>query len=131
MAWQSHCDRVQIMPSVPRIWIDYRPVRIGWVIPERDITRFTKAAAWSSCLWGGSFNPVIPIDDLTLADRLVKTFALDVLIPIDATDAARTFIERFPYLTHERWHEPIMRVRGHKACHSANLSASGQASNPL
>ena len=99
------------MPSAPRIWLDYRPVRIGWVIPDRDITRFAKAAAWSSCLWGGRFNPIIPIDDSALADQLVKAFTLDLLIPIDATDAVRTFIERFPYLTHERWREPIFTGR--------------------
>ena len=86
------------MPSPPRIWLDYRPVRIGWVVPDRDVTLLAKAAAWSSCLWGGRFNPIIPIDDLALADRLVTAFGLDVLIPTDSTDTVRTFIERFPYL---------------------------------
>jgi hypothetical protein len=100
------------MSSAPRIWLDYRPVRIGWVIPNRDITHLTKAAVWSSCLWGGRSNPVIPIDDSALADQLVNIFGLDVLIPIDSTDAARTFIARFPHLTHERWSESIFVEKG-------------------
>ena len=79
------------MPNAPRIWVNYRPVRIGWVIPDNDITRLAKAAAWSSCLWGGRFNPVIPIDDPALADQVVKTFALDVLIPIDLSLSASYF----------------------------------------
>ena len=99
------------MQGAPRIWLDYRPVRIGWVIPDRDITRLAKAAAWSSCLWGGQYNPVIPIDDPALAEQLVKTFAVDLLIPIEETDAARTFIERFPYLPHTRWHGTIFTRR--------------------
>jgi hypothetical protein len=68
------------MPSAPRIWLDYRPVRIGWVIADRDIARLATAATWSSCLWGGRFNPIIPIHDVTLADQLVKTFAVDILL---------------------------------------------------
>jgi hypothetical protein len=99
------------MPSAPRIWVDYRPVRVGWVIPDRDITRLAKAAAWSSCLWGGQFNPVIPIDDPALADQLVRSFAVDLLIPIDATDATRILIDRFPHLAHTLWREPIFTRR--------------------
>jgi hypothetical protein len=94
-----------------------------WALKERRygsafnaiiITRLAKAAAWSSCLWGGQFNPVIPINDPALADQLVKTFALDVLIPIDVTEKARTFINRFPHLTHERWREPIFSGRAER-----------------
>jgi hypothetical protein len=99
------------MPSAPRIWLNYRPVRIGWVIPDRDIARLATAAAWSSCLWGGRFNPIIPIHDVILADQLVKTFAVDLLRPVHETDATRNFIDRFPYLRHDRWHETIFRQR--------------------
>jgi len=99
------------MPGAPRIWLDYRPVRIGWVIPERDITRLVTAATWSSCLCGGRFNPIIPIHDVTVADQLVKTFAVDILLPVDGTVATRTFIDRFPHLVHGRWREPIFVQR--------------------
>ena len=99
------------MRSEPRIWVDYRPVRIGWVVPDRDIARLATAATWNSCLWGGRFNPIIPIDDLALADRLVKTFAVDVLIPVEGTDTTRAFIGRFPHLGHSRWREPIFERR--------------------
>jgi hypothetical protein len=62
------------MPSAPRIWLDYRPVRIGWVIPNKDISRLAKIAEWSSCLWGGRYNPVIPVsDEASLQDcRVLK-----------------------------------------------------------
>jgi hypothetical protein len=87
------------MPSAPRIWLDYRPVRVGWVISDRNVETLAKAASWSSCLWGGQFNPVIHIGD-PAANQLVRAFGLDVLIPVDGTDAAWAFIERFPYLIH-------------------------------
>jgi hypothetical protein len=98
--------------SAPRIWVDYRPVRIGWVTPERDIALLATAAAWNSCLWGGRFNPVIPIHDAAQGDQLVKTFAVDVLIPVEGTEATRTFIGRFPHLGHNRWREPIFVASG-------------------
>jgi hypothetical protein len=99
----------QTMQSEPRIWLDYRPVRIGWVVPDRDIARLATAATWNSCLWGGRFNPIIPIDDLAVANLLVKTFAVDVLIPVEGTDTTRAFIGRFPHLGHNRWREPILQ----------------------
>jgi hypothetical protein len=99
------------MPSAPRIWLSYRPVRIGWVISDHEISHLMKAAELNSCLWGGHFNPVIPIDNLTLADELIKAFAVDVLIPVDTTEAALAFIGRFSYLNYARWDESIFNVR--------------------
>jgi hypothetical protein len=99
------------MQSPPRIWLDYRPVRIGWVIPDRDVVRLTTASAWNSCLWGGRFNPIIPVHDTAQADQLVKTFAVDLLISIDGTASTRAFIDRFPRLAMNRWREPIFERR--------------------
>jgi hypothetical protein len=97
------------MANAPRIWLEYRPVRIGWVIPDRDIARLASAASWSSCLWGGRFNPVLPIHDAALADRLVRVFGVDLLIPIEGTPATQAFVDRFPHLRHNRWRHPIFQ----------------------
>lgn len=99
------------MPNAPRVWLEYRPVRIGWVIPDRDIARLITAASWSACLWGGRFDPIIPIHDLALAEQLLKTFAVDLLIPIDPTDAARAFMDRFGHVRQHRWRESIFEKR--------------------
>jgi hypothetical protein len=106
------------MPNAPRIWLEYRPVRIGWVIPDRDIARLTTAASWSACLWGGRFNPIIPIHDSALAKQLVKTFAVDLLVPVDPTDNTRAFIDQFPYLAHDSWREHIF---GRQQCEFADI----------
>jgi hypothetical protein len=97
------------MSDAPRIWLEYRPVRIGWVIPDRDMARLTTAASWSSCLWGGRFNPILPIHDAALAVRLVRVFGVDLLIPIEGTPATQAFVDRFPHLRHNRWRNPIFQ----------------------
>ena len=62
--------------------------RLGHSRP-RYRARLVTAATWSACLWGGRFNPIVPIQYLALADQLVKTFAVDVLIPVEQTRVVR------------------------------------------
>jgi len=71
------------MQNAPRIWLDYRPVRIGWVIPDRDVVRLSLIAACNSCLWGGGFNPAILMHDRELSANLIKTFAVDLLLDVN------------------------------------------------
>ena len=100
------------MQNPPRIWLNYRPVRIGWVVPDHDPAVLVTVAALSSCLWGGRFHPVIPMhDDAELSERLIEIFAVDVLIPVLNTDATRAFIERYPQLAMKRWHDNIFNQR--------------------
>ncbi|MGJ5065017.1 hypothetical protein [Bradyrhizobium oligotrophicum] len=99
------------MTSPPRIWIDYRPVRIGWVATDRDIAQLVTAAAINSCLWGGRHNCIIPTHDIKLAKQLVTCFAVDILIPIKHSAEAQTFVESFPELQHDRWRKSIFQRR--------------------
>jgi hypothetical protein len=86
------------MRSPPRIWLDYRPVRVGWVIDQPNIQQLATAASWSTCLWGGRFNPMIPLHLPDLCKTLIQAFAVDVLIPIVASEAATSFIASYPHL---------------------------------
>src|SRR6266567_6212387 len=95
------------MSNPPRIWLDYRPVRIGWVVCERDITLLTQIASWNTCIWGGRFNCVVPAYDTELADRLVSCFAVDILLPVRPDKETKTFIDRFPHLAIHRWSDSI------------------------
>lgn len=95
------------MKNPPRIWLDYRPVRIGWVISEPTVAHLSTMAAWNACLWGGKFNCVIPSYDTELAKRLVSSFAVDILLPVEANAAYKTFIDGFPHLEHHRWGDSI------------------------
>jgi hypothetical protein len=97
------------MSNPPRIWLDYRPVRIGWVIPDRDIALFATAVSWSTCLWGGRYNCMIPAYDAALADRLLSCFGADVLLPVHADAATTAFIARHLHLQHERWRDSMFQ----------------------
>jgi hypothetical protein len=95
------------MGNAPRIWLDYRPVRIGWVVAERDIAPLLTAARWNTCLWGGRYNCVVPIHDKALADAVVEYFGVDVLLPVQASTETAAYIGRFPHLQHHRWRDGI------------------------
>src|SRR6266852_174346 len=86
------------MSNPPRIWLTYRLVRIGWVVEGGNLSQLVTAASWSTCLWGGRFNPIIPIDDIEVANNLIATFGVDVLIPVVASEPTPTFIARYPHL---------------------------------
>src|SRR3972149_4265538 len=95
------------MSHPPRIWLDYRPVRIGWVIPNQDIAQLVTAAAWNVCLWGGRHNCIIPAHDAALADALVACFGVDVLLPVRSDEETRADLARFPHLHHHQWRDGI------------------------
>jgi hypothetical protein len=99
------------MPNPPRILLDYRPVRIGWVIPNQDVAALLAAATWNTCLWGGRSNCIVPAHDTALADRLVSCFRVDVLLPVQPDAETTVFIERFPHLRHHRWRDSIFQRR--------------------
>jgi hypothetical protein len=100
------------MRNPPSIWLDYRPVRIGWVIPNQDIAQLATAVTWNACLWGGRSNCIIPAHDVALADHLVTCFGVDVLLPVGADDEkAKAFIQRFPHLEHDSWRDNIFEER--------------------
>lgn len=94
----SRHNRSLSMANVPRIWLEYRPIRIGWLISGRSLAQLAKAATWSTALWGGRFNPVIPIHDQPLSEMLVRTFGVDLLMPVESDSEGQPFAEKFPHL---------------------------------
>lgn len=97
------------MANAPTIWLEYRPIRIGWVVEDTSFEQFYTAIGWSTCLWGGRFNPIIPIKDKKLSDDLIKTFKVDVLIPIKDNDKAKEFIDHYPHLRLRMWNSGIFK----------------------
>lgn len=79
----------------PSIWLNYRPIRIGWVIGRNDMALTSIAARYSSCLWGGKFNPIIPAFEPDLADDLIKNFGVDVLHPLDESEETKRIIKQY------------------------------------
>jgi hypothetical protein len=95
------------MSNPPRIWLDYRPVRIGWVVDERSVVPLVTTAGFNTCLWGGRFNPIVQCRDVKLATALIKLFKVDVLLPVQISDATAAFINSWPQLHLNIWSESI------------------------
>lgn len=80
-----------------RVDIDYRPIRIGWLIHSSDRDSFRKAAKYCNAFWGGRFNPIILVDR-PVASALVELYAPDLLLPLGDHKLLAEFAEKYPHL---------------------------------
>ncbi len=87
--------------STTTLSVSYRPVRIGFLVRDGNIDDIVKAAGINTLLWGGIYNPIIPVsDNLEFAECLIKLFNVDVIYPFypDKDKNIKTIYERFPLL---------------------------------
>ena len=84
--------------------INLRPTRIGFLVRPADITSISRIMRWSTCLWGGRANPIIPVGrypafwrethsalhkpDREVAREYMKFFEPDVLVEAEPGLAA-------------------------------------------
>lgn len=80
------------------ITVRYRPIRIGWCLNKDDFVALREALKLTFTMWGGRYNPIIPVDDFEFASSLVRLFRVDVLWAVSADKNVKKFIEQFPYL---------------------------------
>ncbi len=78
--------------------VKYRPIRIGWCIKENNFDDYKKALRLTHTIWGGRFNPLIPVDNLDLAKNLVELFKVDVLFPLSNDNLVLNFIDQYKHL---------------------------------
>lgn len=78
--------------------VQYRPVRIGWCVRENNFDDYKKALRLTHTLWGGRFNPLIPVGNTKLAADLVELFKVDILFPISEDKIILDFIDQCPHL---------------------------------
>jgi len=79
--------------------VAYRPVRLGLLVRENEISDLVRASEFSALLWGGIRNPIIPVSsDLSLARRLIEVFSVDVLVCVNDSEELKAFANEFPYL---------------------------------
>ena len=89
-----------------RVDVCYRPLRIGWAVRAGDFNALPSAARLSFALWGGRFNPIIPVDNQE-AESLIDTFRVDMVLPIGDSETVLSFPKRFPHLINPFFHEGI------------------------
>ena len=83
-----------------RASIKYKPIKIGFLVRDDSIEDLVKSAGINSLLWGGIYNPIIPIGngDNTFADQLVKLFSVDVLYAVSETAEIQDFLKKYTFL---------------------------------
>jgi len=84
--------------STLAIKLRYRPLRLGWCVSSGDFDAYRRAARMSFTMWGGRFNPIIPVDQPDLAHALVKLFRVDMLVPLLPTDDVQKFVDSYKHL---------------------------------
>lgn len=97
--------------STLSIQLRYRPVRIGWCVEREDFEALRAAMRRSFTLWGGGFNPIIPVDDPVQARKLVDLFRIDCLYAASETDRVRAFIDNQAHLPWPDYQRAFSRHR--------------------
>ena len=111
--------------STLSIRLSYRPLRIGWCVEAEDFKGFRQSARRSFSLWGGRFNPIIPVNNPEYARKLIDLFRVDCLYPASDTETVKAFIE---HQSHLPWPDyfgdlVINQGQGRKASAIADLLA--------
>lgn len=94
------------------ITVRYRPIRIGWCVRNNDFTALRESWQLSATMWGGRYNPIIPVDDPDYARALVELFRVDVLWPLSNDETVKSFIDAFPHLPNPFLHDRLFVSNG-------------------
>lgn len=83
-------------------------MRIGFCIEEGDVEAFRTAVRVNTTLWGGRFNPIIPIGASTeAAKNLASAFQVDALQDISTGKSITDFIDSLPHLKWPGYEESL------------------------
>ena len=85
--------------AITNFAIKYRPLKIGFLVPDGDINSLVEVARINTLLWGGIHNPIIPVGSNTkeIID-LISSTPIDVLHPIVNTESVDIVLAAFPFL---------------------------------
>ena len=88
--------------STLSINVRYRPIRLGFCVQKGNLSELERALRLTHTLWGGRFNPLIPVgltrEENELPKALVEAFNVDALYPLSAAAAIENFIAGYPHL---------------------------------
>lgn len=81
-----------------------------------------KVIRWTHCLWGGRYNPIIPVGE-RLATALVQLYKVDALFPAVDETSITTFIQKFPWLRWPSLHKSlfILDMDGNGVCNFVDI----------
>ena len=82
--------------------VSFRPIRVGWCVRLGNLEDVRRVLRWTHTIWGGRYNPIIPVDASVEGKKLVSRFRVDALYPAVDDSALKAFANSFPHL---RWPE--------------------------
>lgn len=80
------------------VHIIYRPLKIGWCVRDDDVEALIQSMKLTNVFWGGFYNPIIPVDNKSIARKLVREFRVDILYSVKRDPIIDAFINEFNYL---------------------------------
>jgi hypothetical protein len=89
--------------------LQYRPVKIGFLVRDGNLADVERAAGLNTMLWGGFANPLIPVGgESRLTKYLIEAFAVDVLIPVEDVPELAAVVKEHKYLEPpHHWGDPL------------------------
>lgn len=89
------------MPSIS-LSIAHRPVRVGFLVRAGSVSDFMDAVAVSTSLWGGLYNPILPVPekgDAPWIETIVRRYQVDLLASASDPTAFQDVKEKFDHLS--------------------------------
>ncbi|MBU6214487.1 hypothetical protein KGM48_01435 [Patescibacteria group bacterium] len=97
--------------------IKYRPTKVAFLVRKGHVEDLVAAAGINTLLWGGMYNPIIPIapkgEDNSIALGLLNAFLPDTLYNVVESEEIKEFASKFTFLRdpghyadrifHEEW----------------------------
>ena len=72
-----------------------RPKRFAFIIPPGDLSAVSRAASINTALWGGKFNPIVPIRENEELSGILKEFDPDELLVFDGVELPQEIEQQF------------------------------------
>jgi hypothetical protein len=80
-------------------YVGYRPVRLGLLVRNNNFEDLLSAVELNTLLWGGIFNPIIPIgENNLLVDNLINSLQIDYLLPLNQSAELIEVPNKYPHL---------------------------------
>jgi len=85
--------------STLNLSVMYRPIKIGFLLSDGDIKTLVEIAGINTLLWGGIYNPIIPVSDKNnYTDKFIKGFSVDALCMVKYNTSLDYFFKKYKYL---------------------------------
>lgn len=98
------------------ISVSYRPLRIGFLVREGQISDIVEAAKLNTLLSGGIYNPIIPVSNNdALVRQLFSLFSVDVIYPVVDSPELKNVLAKFEFLREDHYFNNDFFIQGFKS----------------